>query len=45
MAYLTFTGSEEKNSCFKFIGANTQEHSTNLISATVTFGVTPCSFV
>ena len=34
MAYLTFTGSEEKNSCFKFIGANTQEHSTNLISAT-----------
>lgn len=32
MAYLTFTGSEEKqNTCFKFIGANSN-YSTGLIS-------------
>lgn len=29
---LTFCGSEEKNSCFKFIGANNNQTSTNLIS-------------
>lgn len=35
MAYLTFAGSEEKNSCFKFIGANsTQNNSAGLISST-----------
>lgn len=36
MAYLTFAGSEEKNSCFKFIGANT-ESKTNvrLISSNI----------
>lgn len=33
MAYLTFTGSEERNSGFKFIGANTNpNNSINLIS-------------
>ena len=34
MAYLTFTGTEEKqNTCFKFIGMNnTNSHSVNLIS-------------
>lgn len=31
MAYLTFTGSEE-SSCFKFIGATTQNNSVSLIS-------------
>ena len=29
---LTFCGSEEKNSCFKFIGANNNQTSTSLIS-------------
>ena len=34
MAYLTFAGSEEKNSGFKFIGANnTQTQSVGLISS------------
>ena len=33
MAYLTFTSSEERNNCFKFIGANTNaNNSINLIS-------------
>jgi len=33
MAYLTFTGSEEKqNSCFKFIGNNTNNNSISLIT-------------
>lgn len=32
MAYLTFTGSEEKSSCFKFIGADISTTSTGLIS-------------
>lgn len=35
MAYLTFAGSEEKNSCFKFIGANsTPNNNGGLISST-----------
>lgn len=35
MAYLTFAGSEEKNSCFKFIGSNsTQNEHVGLISST-----------
>ena len=34
MAYLTFTSSEEKNSCFKFIGSNsTQNTGVCLISS------------
>lgn len=34
MAYLTFAGSEENNSCFKFIGSNnTSNNGVNLISA------------
>lgn len=32
MAYLTFTGSEEKSSCFKFIGCDVTTSSTGLIS-------------
>lgn len=33
MAYLTFTNSEDRNSCFKFIGSNTvPNNSVNLIS-------------
>ena len=32
MAYLTFTGSDEKNSCFKFIGSNNTQ-SVGLISS------------
>ncbi len=32
MAYLTFTGSEEKSTCFKFIGANSNPN-TSLISS------------
>ena len=32
MAYLTFTSSEEKNSCFKFIGTNSHQ-SVGLISS------------
>lgn len=34
MAYLTFAGSEEKNSCFKFIGANATQNNGGLISST-----------
>ena len=54
MAYLTFTGSEEKqNTCFKFIGANSSEtqtthlisNNTSLISATLANGgMDSCSF-
>ena len=51
MAYLTFTGSEEKtNACFKFIGADVKPKSTNLISNTVSLlnsndcGNDTCSF-
>ena len=34
MAYLTFAGSEENNSCFKFIGSNnTSNNGVNLIEA------------
>ena len=34
MAYLTFAGSEEKNSCFKFIGSNSTQNNGGLISST-----------
>lgn len=54
MAYLTFTASEEKkNTCFKFIGANSSEtqtthlisNNTSLISATLSNGgMDSCSF-
>ena len=32
MAYLTFTGSDEHSTCFKFIGADNKISSVNLIS-------------
>ena len=35
MAYLTFAGSEEKSTCFKFIGANTDNTPIRLISSNV----------
>jgi hypothetical protein len=37
MAYLTFAGSEERqNTCFKFIGANTNPNNSVLLSSNVT---------
>ena len=33
MAYLTFAGSEEKNSCFKFIGTSSTQQAGGLISS------------
>ena len=33
MAYLTFAGTEEKNSCFKFIGTSSTQQAGGLISS------------
>lgn len=52
MAYLTFTASEEHNTCFKFIGSDSKPKSTNLISNTTSLisaansqgGEDTCSF-
>lgn len=52
MAYLTFTSSEESQTCFKFIGSDTKPKTTNLISKNTSLivpstsegGLDSCSF-